>query len=177
MEIRRGRPDDAPELVRLRQVMFDAMGVPAGGAEWKASCEEQLRAGLVDGTFAAFVADAPSAAGGLAACGVATVAQRLVGPANRSGRYGYVQSMVTDQRFRRQGLARAIFVALMSWFDEQGVDAVDLHATPEGEPLYRSFGFSEADTIELRWARRPAQLVSRGAACRDAPRLRPGRRH
>jgi GNAT superfamily N-acetyltransferase len=156
MEIRRGRPDDAPELVRLRQVMFVAMGVPGGGAAWQASCEEQLKTGLVDGTFTAFVADAPT--GGLAACGVATVAQRLPAPGNRSGRSGHVQSMVTDQRFRRQGLARAVFVALMGWFDDQGVDAVDLHATPEGEPLYRSFGFAEADTVELRWARRPAQL-------------------
>ena len=157
MEIRRGRPDDASELVRLRQVMFVAMGVPAAGTAWQASCEEQLKTGLVDATFTAFVADAPPSAGGLAACGVATVAQRLAGPGNPSGLAGHVQSMVTDHRFRRQGLARAIFVALMGWFDDQGVDAVDLHATPEGEPLYRSFGFAEADTVELRWARRPAQ--------------------
>jgi predicted acetyltransferase len=83
---------------------------------------------------------------------------------NLSGRFGYVQSMVTDVRFRRQGLARGIFVALMDWFDAQDIDAVDLHATPEGEPLYRAFGFETAGTPELRWARARGPRPHEGTA-------------
>jgi GNAT superfamily N-acetyltransferase len=153
MEIRRARSDDAAELVRLRVVMFDAMGLASGDPVWQASCHAQLERGLEDGTFAAFVADDTERPGALAACGVAMIAQRLPGPGNVSGRFGYVQSMATDVRFRRRGLARAIFEALMHWFDVQGVDAVDLHATPNAEPLYRAFGFEPAHTPELRWMR------------------------
>jgi GNAT superfamily N-acetyltransferase len=151
MQIRRAGPDDVTELIRLRQVMFDAMQLPRGDPAWESSCRALLERGLVDGTFVAFVADDPVS--GLAACGVAMVAQRLPGPANVSGRHGYVQSMVTDVRFRRRGLAREIFVALMVWFTTEGIDVVDLHATPAGEALYRTFGFGPTHTPELRWTR------------------------
>jgi GNAT superfamily N-acetyltransferase len=82
------------------------------------------------------------------------VAQRLPGPGNVRGRYGYVQSMVTDPAHRRRGLARAIFAALLDWFRAEGITAIDLHASVEGERLYRSFGFREGETVELRWRAR-----------------------
>jgi hypothetical protein len=30
---------------------------------------------------------------------------------------------------------------VLAWFEERGVDNVELHATPQGEALYRSEGF------------------------------------
>ena len=87
--------------------------------------------------------------GGLCSCGVGMVAQRLPGPRNTHGRYGYVQSMATDEDARRQGHARAVFVALLGWFAEQGVTAIDLHATGAGAELYRQFGFTEPGYPEL----------------------------
>jgi GNAT superfamily N-acetyltransferase len=153
-EVRDATSADIAELVRLRQVMFDAMeGVMDTTAGWEEPCAEVLRRGLVDGSIVAFVVDAPHE-GGLACCGVATVAARLPGPGNLSGRYGYVQSMATDQRWRRRGYGRAVFAALVDWFLAEDVTAIDLHATTSGEPLYRSFGFREGETIELRWRAR-----------------------
>jgi ribosomal protein S18 acetylase RimI-like enzyme len=153
MEIRRAVPADTPELVRLRQVMFDALfGVMDTSAGWEGSCAEVLERGLADGSFVAFVVD--DLDGGLAACGVGMVAARLPGPGNLSGRYGYIQSMATDPEYRRKGLARGILDALLAWFAAEGVDAVDLHASVEGEPLYRSKGFKEGETLELRWRSR-----------------------
>jgi GNAT superfamily N-acetyltransferase len=153
MEIRRGVPADTSELVRLRQVMYDALeGVMDTTKGWEASCAALLERGLADGSFVAFVADDPEE--GLAACGVGMVASRLPGPGNLSGRYGYIQSMATDPEHRRKGLARGILDALLAWFAAEGVDAVDLHASVEGEPLYRSKGFTEGETLELRWRSR-----------------------
>jgi GNAT superfamily N-acetyltransferase len=108
---------------------------------------------MADGSVVAFVVDAPDGAG-LAACGVATVAARLPGPGNNGGHYGYVQSMATDERWRRRGCGRAVFQSLFDWFTDQGITAIDLHATDDGEALYRSFGFREGETIELRWRAR-----------------------
>ena len=153
-DVRRGGEDDIDELVRLRGVMFASMeGVMDTTAGWEAPCAEVFRRGLADGSVVAFVVDAPDG-GGLACCGVATVAARLPGPGNLTGRYGYVQSMATDERWRRRGYGRDVFAALVDWFRAEGVAAVDLHATTSGEPLYRSFGFREGETVELRWRAR-----------------------
>ncbi|MDQ1713891.1 MAG: hypothetical protein QOE45_3341 [Frankiaceae bacterium] len=147
MPVRRATPDDAPELVRLRRVMFDAMGVDHSDPAWAVACERVLRDRLPSGDMAAFVVDGQS--GGLAACGVGMVEQRLPGPKNPTGRHGYVQSMATDPAARRQGYAREVFGALMAWFEENGVTSVDLHATTFGEGLYRDFGFSEPRNLPL----------------------------
>jgi ribosomal protein S18 acetylase RimI-like enzyme len=148
MAVRRATPDDAPELVRLRRVMFDAMGVDHGDPAWAAACERVLRSELASGAMAAFVVDGDP---GLAACGVAMVGQRLPGPQNPTGRHGYVQSMATDPGARRQGHAREVFAALMAWFAENGVTSVGLHATTLGEGLYREFGFREPANGALGW--------------------------
>jgi GNAT superfamily N-acetyltransferase len=150
VEPRRAVPDDTAELVRLRQVMFDALTethVTEGG--WEPFATEVLRAGLADGTVVAFVVDGPD--GGLVAAGVGTVAQRLPGPANHSGRFGFVQSMATDPDWRRRGLGRLVFASLLDWFRAEGITAVDLHASADGEALYRSFGFREGPNVELSW--------------------------
>ena len=135
--------------------MFASMeGVMDTTAGWEAPCAEVFRRGLADGSVVAFVVDAPDG-DGLACCGVATVAARLPGPGNLTGRYGYVQSMATDERWRRRGYGRAVFAALVDWFRRRGRSPPSTSTPPtSGEPLYRSFGFREGETIELRWRAR-----------------------
>jgi ribosomal protein S18 acetylase RimI-like enzyme len=139
---------DIDALVRLRRLLCDARGF-AAGPDLDGAVATVLEAGLGSGDLLVAVVDAPG--GGLAACGVGMVAQRLPSPGNLGGRYGYVQSMVTDPAFRRRGLARAVLVALLDRFAAVGVTRVDLHATDQGAPLYRSLGFTDASTPELRW--------------------------
>lgn len=146
MSLRRANPSDAAELVRLRRVMFEAMGVDHSAPEWAANADEVLRRCLASGEMAAFVVEED---GRVVAGGVGMVAQRLPGPKNPSGLHGYVQSMATDPESRGRGHARAVFAALLEWFEERGVTSVDLHATGEGAPLYRSFGFSEPRHLPL----------------------------
>jgi ribosomal protein S18 acetylase RimI-like enzyme len=142
--------DDVAELVRLRGVMFDSMAI-AGVAEADRAMAEVLAEGLVSGTFFAAVVDGDEP-GRLAACGVGMTAQRIPGPHNPSGRYGYVQSMVTDEAHRGRGFARAVLELLMTRFAADGVVRVDLHATDLGARLYRSMGFTEGPQPELRWS-------------------------
>lgn len=150
MTVRWATEDDVDELVRLRRVMFAAMGDDMDEAVGSAVADA-LRRGLADGTFFAAVVDAEDG-GTLAACGIGMVAQRVPGPGNPSGRWGYIQSMVTDERCRRQGHARRVLHALLERFVADGVTRVELHATPEGEPLYRSVGFVPGRQPELGWA-------------------------
>ena len=139
--------DDIGELVRLRRLMWSSMGTASDAAD-DAAVAAALADGLPAGRFFAAVVDGD---GYLAASGIGMVARKVPGPGNPSGRYGYVQSMATDERHRRRGLARLVLAALMARFAELGVVAVDLHASAMGEPLYRSFGFAPGAQPELRW--------------------------
>lgn len=149
MTVRWAELGDVPELMRLRRVMWESIGNEVTAAD-DAACVEVLSAGLSDGEFFAAVVDAPDGAPGVAACGVGMSARRLPGPGNPAGAFGYIQSMVTDERWRGRGFARAVLVALLDRFVADGVTRVDLHASAAGEPLYRSFGFVPGRQPELR---------------------------
>ena len=152
MRARLATPADVPELVRLREVMIESVRRESDDS-WQAAATRILADALSDGSMAAVVVDRPEG-DGLAACGVAMVGQRLPSPGCTDGRYGYIQSMCTDERHRRQGLARVVFEGLMQWYLDAGITRVDLHASAMGEPLYRQFGFTDPVEPELRW--RPA---------------------
>jgi GNAT superfamily N-acetyltransferase len=146
MSPRRATPADADDLVRLRRVMFEAMGVDHSAPEWAANAATVLRDCLASGQMAAFVVEED---GRVVAGGVGMVAQRIPSPRNPTGLHGYVQSMATEPEARGRGYGRAVFGALLEWFDERGVTAIDLHATEAGAALYRQFGFSEPRHPEL----------------------------
>ena len=154
MTVRWATIDDVDELVRLRRIMFESMGATFDDRVAAAAADAFLR-GLPTGEFFAAVVDAESDDGTpyLAACGVGMVSIRLPGPGSITGRWGYVQSMVTDERARRRGHARAIMTALLERFVAEGLPDVELHASAMGESLYRSMGFTEGSEPALSWSR------------------------
>ncbi|MEU2492728.1 GNAT family N-acetyltransferase [Streptomyces sp. NPDC007883] len=143
-------PDDAEELVRLRAVML-ASTARQGPSEtvWQAAAVETLRRRLADseGDMAAFVVERP---GGLAACAVGTIEHRIGGPADPTGRTGYVFSVATDPDLRRRGHSRACVEGLLGWFRARGVRRIDLRASAEAEPLYASLGFVRTPDPAMR---------------------------
>lgn len=148
---RRANRDDAEELTRLRVVMFDEMGqdVTSADAAWRRRTAEHFRARLRDtGEFAAFVVDKPDGPG-LAACAAGWLNPHLVGLRNFSARHGYIANTCTDPGYRGRGYGRATMSGLVAWMRAAGVSAVDLHATRDGEPLYRSLGFTEPNYRSL----------------------------
>ena len=120
--------------------MFETLGV-AVDETWLQAAGEHVRDRLGQ-DLAIFVVDADDR--GLAACAAGTIARRLPTPPNPSGLVGYVQWVSTDPGERRRGHARAVMDALLNWYAGRDVRSVELHATPEGEPLYRSQGFSDS---------------------------------
>lgn len=143
IEARRAVAEDAAELVRLRAVMLGSMsGEPPEPGPWQQEATEVLLTRLAQrpATMAAYVVDRPDG-GGLAACAVGTVEQRLGGPGNPAGLSGYVFNVATDAAYRRRGFSRACLVALLDWFARRGVGKVDLRASADGAPLYASLGF------------------------------------
>ena len=135
---------DIPELVRLRGLLFADLGAvwgaPPGGDGWRDHCAAELARALAADAMRVLVVDG---AGGLAACGMGVIDQRLPGPYNPSGLIGHVFGVVTDPAYRGRGLARAVMEGLLGWFGDRGIRRVDLNASPDGMPLYRGLGFDD----------------------------------
>ena len=153
---------DIPELVRLRALMFDAMGVDSSSAVWQQTFADQLHAQLdPSGSVAGFVVDDPDRPGRLAACGLGVITDRFPSAFDATGRVGYLTSMVTVPEHRRRGLGAAILTALIDWFTSRDVRTIELHAMPGAVPMYRAAGFTEPFCQALRWYsdRPPARPV------------------
>ena len=93
---------DVDELVRLRRLMFESMGLTVTDAD-DAATAVGLAAGLASGDFFAAVVDDAATAGRLASCGIGMVIRRVPGPGSPTGLSGYIGSMVTDHGHRRLG--------------------------------------------------------------------------
>ena len=60
---------------------------------------------------------------------------------NPSGKWGYIMSMYTYPAFRRKGICKNILNLLIEEGAKIGITAFELHATQEGELVYKSNGF------------------------------------
>ena len=141
--------DDIPEVLRLAALMYRTIGQRAD-EDWFREAGRLLETRMGEGRTGVFVADAENP-GRLASCAAATIVERLPGPWNPAAKKAaYVQWMCTDPAYRRRGLGRAVLAALLDWLWAHGVTLVELHATKDGDPLYRSFGFKDPAQPQLR---------------------------
>ncbi|MGW7818089.1 GNAT family N-acetyltransferase [Streptomyces puniciscabiei] len=152
--VRRAVPEDATEVLRLRQVMIDSLRSGGGGGptDWHAESLPTLRGRLAgpDGDFAAFVVDHPDRPEALAALVAGSLEYRIGKAGNPHGRVGHVFSVATDPDARRRGYARACMEELLAWFRERGAGHVLLNASPQAEPLYASLGFTRDPDPSMR---------------------------
>jgi ribosomal protein S18 acetylase RimI-like enzyme len=130
---------DAEELVRLRVLMFEAMGRDVSVTGWQQPCVEVFRRELGGSGLIATAIDAPD--GGLACCAAAFVRLDLPRPGEPGTVSAHLHNVCTDPAWRRRGLARLAVTALIEQLDELGVRRSDLHASPDGLSLYESLGF------------------------------------
>ncbi|HLN73545.1 MAG TPA: GNAT family N-acetyltransferase [Prolixibacteraceae bacterium] len=59
------------------------------------------------------------------------------------GKTGYILNMFTIKEYRKNGIGSMLFQRLIDDAKCLGLDKIELHATPDGEPIYRKFGFTE----------------------------------
>jgi ribosomal protein S18 acetylase RimI-like enzyme len=147
--IRRATVADVDDLVRLRRVMFEAMGFddPAKLDAGDAAAADYFAQAIPSGEFQGWLAVTP-AGEAVSTCGL-VIDQHPPGPGNLSGKTGYIMNVVTHPAYRRNGLARRLVQAALAWLDERGIQRAELHATDMGRPLYEELGFAAHTGMRL----------------------------
>ena len=132
------------ELIALRMAYLEAdFGelAPEDEASIRAALpsyfERHLGRDLV--AFAALAED-----GSIASAALLLVSEKPANPRFVNGHIGTVFNVYTVPDYRRLGLASQVMAELVSYAREEDLDLVELNATDEGYPLYRSLGFEDA---------------------------------
>ena len=79
----------------------------------------------------------------IASCAFLLIVEKPMSPAFINGRTGIVLNVYTCPAYRRRGCARRIMEALLSEAKRMEISVIELKATADGYPLYRSVGFLE----------------------------------
>jgi len=66
-----------------------------------------------------------------------------------NGKTGYILNMYTIKEYRKNGIGSMLFQKLIDEARLMGLAKIELHATKDGEPVYRKFGFIEPHDIAL----------------------------
>ncbi|MBL7930612.1 MAG: GNAT family N-acetyltransferase [Bacteroidia bacterium] len=86
----------------------------------------------------------------IAGIGSVVFRETMGGFRNPTGKWGYIMNMYTIPKFRKQGICGRILEMLVEEGRALGVIAFELHATPQGEPVYLKGGFKIHDEPTLR---------------------------
>ncbi|MBO6008030.1 MAG: GNAT family N-acetyltransferase [Lachnospiraceae bacterium] len=92
----------------------------------------------------------------IVSCAFLLIVEKPMSPAFINGRTGTVLNVYTCPTYRRRGYARTIMEALLSEAELTGISVIELKATEDGYPLYRSLGFMDDDSRYhlMRWNKR-----------------------
>ena len=79
----------------------------------------------------------------IAACAWLLLVEKPPSPRFPHGHTGVLFNVYTVPEHRRQGLARRVMDLLITDATARALDVLELHATEDGYPLYRSLGFED----------------------------------
>ena len=105
----------------------------------KKELPEYFQAHLDKDLFAYVIRDGQT----IVSCAFLLIVEKPMSPAFINGRTGIVLNVYTCPAYRRRGCARMIMEALLSEAKRMEVSVIELKATEDGYPLYRSLGFME----------------------------------
>ncbi len=148
MQIRTATASDAETISGHRDRMFLDMGIdPAVVTAASDPALRWIRAALADGRYLGWLATEDSGVVG----GVGLTFLDL--PPNMhtvNDQRGYLLNMFVEPAFRGQGIARTLVDRALAECRARGIDAVTLHASDAGRPLYESLGFTPTNEMRLR---------------------------
>ena len=150
-EVRRATAGDVNALVDLRARMMYAIDLVDDCGEWLQESTRYFATGFENASLVGWVAVADNE---VIASAMAELRSTPPSPRKAHGRVAYVHTVATMPGFRRRGVSRALLEHLLGDMDGFQLDAVELHATDQGLPLYQQLGFALRGGNEMRrWLR------------------------
>ncbi len=146
---RRATPDDVDVLVDFRlRFLADVAGSERAPDEERMAknLREYFAEAVPRGDFVAWLAEED---GGVVATSGMVVWQIPPNNSVPTGRQAYVLNMYTTPAARRRGICAALLEKMIEEARALGLSRVHLHATREGEGIYRRRGFVEPGDVEL----------------------------
>ena len=147
--IREATESDIPELVRQRRLMFESMGYEDFHKLQSTSdlSSKFFLEQILNNKFYGWVAITKK---GTIVCNAGVIIDHHPpGPNNLTGKIAYIFNLYTLPEFRCQGIARKIMETVLEWTKERAISIVTLHATDDGEKLYKSIGFTQSREMRL----------------------------
>lgn len=132
---------DIDELIKLR---VEFLSIVNTGTDCPENFEKSLRnyynENIKNGSFVAWLA-----CEGEHIIGSSAVCFYKVPPAYRNvnGKNAYIMNVYTKEAYRRQGIAMHLFDLVVKEAGQRGHNKLYLHATEEGRPLYKKYGFKD----------------------------------
>ena len=146
--IRQATVMDVDVIVRHRRSMFEDMGegTKAQLDAMVKAARPFIAAGLRDGSYRAWLVEV---GGHVVAGGGLAITPYQPTPLDPVARRVFILNMYTEPQYRRQGLAVEVLQAILAWCREQGLRAVQLHASEAGRALYEKVGFEHTNEMRL----------------------------
>jgi GNAT superfamily N-acetyltransferase len=155
--IRAAKPDDAPELARLRYEFRTERREPVeAAAEFLRRCAEWMGPRLQsDSAWRCWVAEA---GGRLLGTLWLQLIEKIPNPVAERELHGYISSVYVIPQRRRAGIGSALLDTCLRECDRMEFDVVFLWSTPRSRVLYQRKGFAmRADLLDRRSTRREAR--------------------
>ncbi|NEW05800.1 GNAT family N-acetyltransferase [Paenibacillus sp. SYP-B3998] len=146
---RRAEEADIERLIELRKHLLSggeghyAAQSPEEEFAWQSSYRQWLLKNLRDNPLVLVAAASVEEKGEIIACAIGIIDERAPLKGILNGRSGWIQTVVVDLQWRRQGVAEQVMEYVLSWFWEQEVGKIVLQTTSVAKHLYERLGFEE----------------------------------
>lgn len=133
--------EDLESLIELRvEFLEEANGKPHEDPDsLRADLRSYFSQHLVAGSFVAWLCEH---VGEIVATSGISFYDLPPSYSNSNGKVGYIMNMYTKPPFRGKGIARSLFIKMLDEGTKRNVGKFVLHATKDGEYLYKQHGFS-----------------------------------
>ena len=141
--IRKASSDDIEMLIEFRITFLkEAQWVPTQESELKLrkSLKDYFIKALDNSTFISYIAEYENQSAGFSGMVLREQPGNFEIP---DGKTGYILNMYTIKEFRNNGIGSMLFQKLITEAKNLKLDKIELHATMDGEPIYRKSGFKE----------------------------------
>ncbi len=135
--------DDLQTIVNLRLIFaseFSGQQTAEAIQKFKKNNQEYLQRSIQNNSFIAYLARHGNEIAGV---GGLVLREQPGNFKNPSGKVGYIFSMYTFPQFRRKGVCSEILKLLLEQAGRMGIVAFELHASEQGEFVYKQNGFEK----------------------------------